>query len=100
MTVHDREELQALVAARRELGPEYEPELVDSFLERIERRIERRTGKGVNHPREHHMVTPLILGSLGLSIPLLAIAGGTAGLAGVAFVCAAIVIVNVVAMRR
>jgi len=46
------------------------------------------------------MVTPLILGSLGLAIPLLAIAGAAAGLAGIALVCVAIVSVNVVAMRR
>jgi hypothetical protein len=100
MAEYDREELRAVAAARRELGPEYEPELVDSFLERLERQMERRTGKRVGHSRDHRMVTPLVLGSLGLSIPLMAIAGGTAGLAGIVLVCVAIVTVNVVAMRR
>ena len=38
----EREELQAHVAARRELGPEYEPELVDSFLERVEGKLDQR----------------------------------------------------------
>ena len=38
----EREELQAHVAARRELGPEYEPELVDTSLERIEKRVDER----------------------------------------------------------
>ena len=99
MTEHDREELQALVAARRELGPEYEPALVDSFLERIEQQVARQS-KSVRRPKEHYMVTPMVLGSLGLSIPLMAISGSAAGLAGIALVCAAIVIVNVVAMRR
>ena len=99
MTERDREELQALVAARGELGPEYEPALVDSFLERIEQQVAQRS-KSVGRPKEHYMVTPMVLGSLGLSIPLMAIAGSAAGLAGIALVCAAIVIVNVVAMRR
>ena len=36
----EREELDAHVSARRELGPEYEPELVDSFLERIEGKLD------------------------------------------------------------
>ncbi|MDP9433224.1 MAG: hypothetical protein M3P91_11060 [Actinomycetota bacterium] len=35
-----REDLQASVAARRELGPEYEAELLDAFLERVDRRID------------------------------------------------------------
>jgi|SRR5437588_6810888 len=97
----EAEEVQALVAARQELGPDYEGELVSSFLERVERKIEQQTAKGrARREHEHHAVTPMVLGSLGLSIPLLAIAGGAAGLAGIALVCAAIVVVNVVAMRR
>jgi Flp pilus assembly protein TadB len=98
MTARDREEVQAALAARRELGQEYEPALVDSFLERVENQLERRS-RSAGQP-EHRMVTPLILGSLGLAIPLLAIAGAAAGLAGIALVCVAIVSVNVVAMRR
>jgi len=98
MTASDRDELHAALAARRELGQEYEPALVDSFLERVEKQLELRSRSG-GQP-EHRMVTPLILGSLGLAIPLLAIAGAAAGLAGIALVCVAIVSVNVVAMRR
>lgn len=93
------EELHAAIEARRELGVDYEPQLVESFLERIEKRLdERLPPKPV--PREHYPVTPLVLGSLGLSIPLIAIAGGTTGLPGVALVCIAIVLVNLLAMRR
>ena len=94
----EREELEAVVAARAELGSDYEPVLADSFLERLEKQAALR-GKSVSRAREHRTVTPLILGSLGIAIPLMAVAG-SAGLAGVALVCAAIVIVNVVAMRR
>jgi hypothetical protein len=99
--VSERDELRAAIGARRELGPEYEPEIVDAFLERIERRVEeRRAGRPTRVQGEHYAVTPMVLGSLALSIPLLAIAGGTAGLAGVAIVAVAIVIVNLIAMRR
>jgi hypothetical protein len=98
MSARDREELQAVLAARAELGQEYEPALVDSFLERVEQQLQLRP-RSVGR-REHRMVTPLILGSLGLAIPLLGIAGAAAGLAGIALVCAAIVSVNVVGMRR
>jgi hypothetical protein len=91
----EREELEAHVAARRELGPEYEPELVDSFLERIEGKVDKRNrGKAARRQQEHHPITPLVLGSLALSIPLIAVAGNHAGAFGVAMVCIAIVLVN------
>ena len=41
-----------------------------------------------------------MLGSLGLAIPLMAIAGSTAGPFGVAMVCIAIVLVNLFVARR
>ena len=97
----EQEELRAVVAARRELGPEYEPELMDSFLERIEKRVdERRHGKAARRDKEHHAITPLVLGSLALSIPLIAVAGAQAGPFGVAMVCIAIVLVNLFVARR
>jgi len=96
----EQEELRALAAARRELGPEYEPELVDSFLERIEKKLDQRHGKAARRGREHHAITPLVLGSLGLSIPLIAVAGAQAGAFGVAMVCVAIVLVNLFVARR
>lgn len=97
----EREELRAALDARRELGSEYEPQIVDAFLERVERRLEERTTTSpARRASEHHAVTPIVLGSLALSIPLLGIAGGTAGLAGVVIVSVAIVLVNLLAMRR
>lgn len=97
----ESDELHAAIEARRELGADYEPQLVDSFLERIEKRLDERVpNRPLQRDREHRAVTPLVLGSLGLSIPLLGIAGGTAGLGGVALVCIAIVLVNLLAMRR
>lgn len=93
-----RDELNAAIEARRELGAELEPELIDGFVERIEQRIDERA-RELAPTRTRGVDTGLALGSMALSIPLLAIAGGIAGLPGIAFVCAAIVLVNVIAAR-
>jgi len=90
-----REEAQAALEARRELGVAYEDEVVDALVEKIERRLAERRPK-----TRQGAITPLVLGSLGLSIPLIAIAGSAAGLAGIIAVCVAIVLVNVFAVRR
>ena len=90
-------EFEATVAARQETGKELEPQLVSQFAEKVEAEIERRArdlAAQQHRPREHRPVTPLVLGSFGLAIPLIAIAGGTAGVAGVVAVCVAIVLVN------
>jgi hypothetical protein len=89
-----RDEAEAALAARRELGPEYEDHVVDAFVERVEERLAKRRDE-TPAPRKHEppaLVVPLA--SLGMSIPLLGIAGGTSGLAGIAFVCLMIAIVN------
>ncbi|MFF0267781.1 hypothetical protein [Kribbella sp. NPDC004536] len=40
-----RKDLRAAVAARQELGPEYESEIIDSFLDKLDRRdVQRRAG--------------------------------------------------------
>ena len=90
-----REEAQAALEARRELGVEYEDQVVDTLVDKIEERLAERLPS-----RREGEITPLVLGSLGLSIPLIAIAANFAGLAGVIAVCIAIVVVNLAAMRR
>src|SRR5215831_7890404 len=97
-----RHELEATLAAREEMGEELEPQLVDRFADRIEQEIDRRASEKAARQRQplpsdaHNApMIPLVLGSLGLSIPLIAIAGAFAGLAGVIAVCVAIVLVNV-----
>jgi hypothetical protein len=47
----ERDELHAAIEARRELGDDYEPQLVDQFLERIEKRLEERIRDEPAHPR-------------------------------------------------
>ena len=84
-----------------EPGAEYEPESVDSFLERVEGKLDQRyRGKAARRDKEHHAITPLVLGSLALSIPLIAVAGAQAGPSGVAMVCIAIVLVSLFVARR
>ncbi len=39
----ERRDYEALLATRRELGPDYEAALVESFADRIERAVEKRT---------------------------------------------------------
>ena len=94
-----RHELEATLAARAEVGQELEPQLVDRFADKVEQEIERRAQELAQRRRRpshgHNApMIPLALGSLALAIPLLGIAGGTAGLSGVIAVCVAIVLVN------
>jgi hypothetical protein len=86
------EEVASALAARRELGPEYEDAVVDAFVDKVERRLEERMTKAPARREPPAAVVPL--GSLGLAIPLLGVAGGTTGLAGVIAVCVALVLVN------
>ena len=89
-----RDEARAALEARRELGPAYDDAVVEALVEKIEQRLAER-------PPAHRegAITPLALGSLGLSIPLIAIAANFAGLAGVIAVCIAVVVVNIIAAR-
>jgi hypothetical protein len=95
------DELHAVIAARRELGPDLEPQLVDQFVERIEKRIDERIRAGTATRSSHHSHETFIitLVSLGISIPLMGIAGGTAGLSGVIAVCVALVLLNIIVRR-
>jgi hypothetical protein len=95
-----KDELQAAIGARRELGEELEPAVIDGFVERIERRLaERDTGseQALKRKREHQK--EMVLGSMAISIPLFAIAAIFTGLAGVLAVLAALVVIAIVSSR-
>jgi small-conductance mechanosensitive channel len=95
-----RDELEAALEARKELGAEMEPELVDSFVERIEQRLaerSRESEQSLKRKRDHQK--EMVLGAMGISIPLLAIAAIFTGLAGVIVVCAALAVIAVVSSR-
>jgi hypothetical protein len=95
-----REELEAAIGARKELGGELEPAVIDAFVERIERRIAERdtaSEKELKRRREHQK--EMVLGAMALSIPLLAIAAIFTGLAGVIVVMAGLALVAVASTR-
>jgi hypothetical protein len=99
-----RDELRATIDARRDLGPEYESALVESFLERIDATIEQRVqaevGRRVPQAKPSGSsgeVIWLALGSMGLGIPLTAIASEKAGTVGLLLVWIGIVLVNLAA---
>jgi hypothetical protein len=95
-----REELQAAIEARKELGADLEPAVIDAFVERIERQLAERNTEGekaLKRKREHQK--EMVLGGMGLSIPLLAIAAIFTGLAGVIAVMAALAVIAIVSTR-
>ena len=95
-----KDELEAAIEARKELGAEMEPALIDGFVERIERRLAERgtdNERALKAKREHQK--ELILGAMGISVPLLLFAGIFTGLAGVIAVCAALAIIAIVTTR-
>jgi hypothetical protein len=94
------EELHAAVEARKELGPEMEPAVIDAFVERIERRIADRAGAGeLARMRKREHQKEMVLGSMAISIPLLAIAAVFTGLPGVVAVCLALAVIAIVTAR-
>jgi hypothetical protein len=95
-----REELRALIEARKELDAEMEPALIDAFVDRIERRIADRVGDAdlaLRRRREHQK--EMTLGAMGIAVPLLAIAAIFTGLAGVITVCVALAVIAIVSSR-
>jgi len=82
------------LAARQELGPQYDDQLVAGFLDRIEHELDRRVDERVaRRTPAKRRPSPLHPGNLALCIPLVAIAGGIGHVAGLitAFVALAIV---------
>jgi hypothetical protein len=95
-----RDELRATIEARKELGEEMEPALVDAFVDRIEKELatrQRESEQSLRRKREHQK--EMVLGSMALSIPLFALAAIFTGLAGIIVVCAALAVIAVVASR-
>lgn len=91
-----RDDLAASLAARRELGPDYDAAFVDAVAERIEQAVAvRRTGLAEQEKSERAMALTVVCVSLGVSIPVTAIAAVQAGLAGLVVVWLAIAVINV-----
>jgi hypothetical protein len=95
-----RDELRSAIEARKELGDEMEPAVIDAFVERIERRLAGRAAQGelaLQRRREHQK--EMVLGSMAIAIPLLAIAAIFTGLPGVIAVCVALAVIAIVSSR-
>ena len=98
--VQVKEELAAAIEARKEVGAEMEPALVDAFVTRIERRLVERdaqSAQALKRKRDHQK--EMVLGSMGISVPLFAIAAVFTGLPGVLAVLVALVVIAVVSSR-
>jgi len=91
-----RDELSHAIETRRELGPDYEDAVADSFVARLEQRMNSRDSQLKRH-RDHQK--ELILGSMGIGVPLLVIAGVFGGIAGIALVCAMLAVIAFVSSR-
>jgi hypothetical protein len=95
-----RDELKATLHARRELGEDLEPALVDSFVEKIEKRLAERQGasdRALRDKRKHQQ--EMVLGAMAISVPLFITAAIFTGLAGVIAVCVALGVIAIVASR-
>jgi hypothetical protein len=97
-----RKDLRAAVAARQELGPDYENEIIDSFLEKLDARdVQRRVGSLPEPaPRRHPGREPdpgglaLAIVSIVAAIPITAIAAGMIGPFGVLIAWFGLVSIN------
>ncbi|TCC15252.1 hypothetical protein [Kribbella sindirgiensis] len=98
-----RKDLRAAVAARQELGPEYEAEIIDSFLEKLDARDRHRSAGLLPEPapRPRHPSRETDPGGLALAIvsivaaiPITAIAAGMIGPFGVVICWAGLVAIN------
>jgi hypothetical protein len=113
-----KKELDASLQARRELGEEYESALVDSFLEKVDQRIDGAVERRVRRQFAERQMTVARdsrspratdtwgerfgfgIVSLVLAVPLSAIGGGVGHLPGLVVAWLGIVGVNVVQAAR
>jgi phage shock protein PspC (stress-responsive transcriptional regulator) len=103
-----REEVQAHLAARRDLGPEFEDVVVDSLVEKVEKSLGDRIDAKIAQARlsggrsPAQRVNPMGLMAIVpcLGIPLTAVVGGVGGLAGIITVWGAVGLLVVYFDRR
>ncbi|MGD9893517.1 MAG: hypothetical protein AB7R89_24625 [Dehalococcoidia bacterium] len=76
------DELAALLAARRELGRDLEPEVTAAFLARVEASVAARLEDDTGMASNRNRFTQRIAWSLGLGIPLVTLSGIIGGTVG------------------
>jgi hypothetical protein len=95
-----RDELQAAIEARKEVGEDMEPAMIDAFVERIEQRLVERADqseKALKRKRDHQK--EMVLGAMGISVPLFALAAIFTGLAGIIAVCVVLGVIAIASTR-
>jgi hypothetical protein len=93
-----RDDVRAALAARKELGDDFDDALVESFARRVEERLKH--GRPARRTTdERGMSLALAIISIGCGIPITAIAVTAAGLAGLIVAWAGIVLLNVLFAR-
>ncbi len=104
----DRREVQAALHAQQELGPDMQDALVDSFTDKVERAIavrvdaemaQQRATTGTDQPSSGARLALAIV-SVGVGVPITAVAGVFAHLPGVFVVWLGLVLINYVFGRR
>ena len=98
-------DLTASVAARRELGPELEDQVLEAFLARVQTQIDTRVAQQVAGSRpvsspkhaaaSKYNPTEIVGATFGIAIPLVLFAGIFGHAFGVAMVMLAVIAVNV-----
>ena len=102
----DRREVEATLAAQRELGPDMQDALVDSFTDKVERAIELRVAgevaaRGPASRPENGSRLALAIVSAAVGVPLTGICAGTGlGLSGLLIVWIGLVLINLAFSRR
>lgn len=98
--VVQRDELEAAIEARKELGAELEPAVIDAFVERIERRLDNRaveSERALKRKRDHQK--EMVLGAMGISVPVFVVAAIFTGLPGVLAICAVLAVIAIASSR-
>ncbi len=94
-----KHELQATLAARNELGSQYDEQFIERLAARLTEQVRAEAAKAPK-PRSSALSPeqriPIAICSLVFGIPLVAIAGGN-GISGVAIAFAALVFINIAA---
>jgi hypothetical protein len=97
------DEIRATAEIHREISPEYQDAVIDSFIERVGREIDARVDSRLaaqQHQRHQHRSNPLALAitSMALGVPLSGITLGLGSgqqLTGLAIIWIAIAVINV-----
>jgi hypothetical protein len=87
-------DLEAMVAARHDLDPTYEPALVEAFLERVDQAVDKRVEAELKAHEGEGFDKEMALASMGIGIPITVVAGIFGDVYGIAVAWAGIVGVN------